>query len=392
MPPSKSAKRRFSLWSKLALSAGGVIVALLISELIVRIAAPAWCDQWKMWRRDPIYVRGLRANVRDAAVHGLTGEFAFRFSTNAQGLRCDHDLVSPKPPGRVRCLVVGDSVTFGYGVDQGETFSDHAQRALDPPGDRIEVINAGFASGYTFDTEFLFTREVAGSWQPDVVVVGVCLSNDLSDLSTTRWNVADGKLVSAEKQNDWVPLWVKKSALVNLLVKGVAPRVVSWFKGGSGAGSTAAEPVARTESRPGAAPGLPSHPEPSGERAAPPSLPPAASSGSPQEKIAWVMKAWAHEAGLRGYRLVLMLIPDAAEVHAAAGEGALENIGEIRAVFLEEARKAAVAVVDPSEVLRDHRRRTGEDPYFKLDGHPNKTGHRVLGSWLAEILRPWMQR
>jgi len=406
MSQTKSARRRFSLRSRLALSAGSAIAALLICEVIVRVAAPAWCDQWKMWRRDPVYVRGLRPNVKDAVVHGLSGEFAFRFSTNAQGLRRDGDLVCPKPPGRARCLVVGDSMTFGYGVDQGETFSDHVQRSLDPLGERVEVVNAGFASGYTFDTEFLFTREVAEKWQPDVVVVGVCLANDLSDLSTTRWNIADGKLVSAEKRNDWVPLWVKKSALVNLLVKGVAPRVIGGLEGGGDAASPApqasvSQSAARTESPPSVAPALtslpslpdPAHlPESAGEPAAPPSLDPASSDWSPQQKIAWVMKAWAREAALRGYRLVLLLIPDASEVHGAAGEAPPENVAGIRAAFLDEARNAAVAVIDPAEALRDHRRRTGEELYFKRDGHLNQTGHQVLGVWLAEQLRSWVGR
>jgi hypothetical protein len=181
-----------------------------------------------------------------------------------------------------------------------------------------------------------------------VVVVGICRANDLTDLLTTWWNIAEGKFVSARKHDDWVPLWVKKSGLVNLVVKGVAPRVISWYKSDSGAGSSALESTARTALRPNLAGNLPA---PSTDHAAPLSLDPAAAAGSPQEKIAWVMKAWAHQAALRGYRLVLMPIPDASEVHGAASEGLLESIAAIRSVFLEAARNAAVAVIDPVEVL-----------------------------------------
>jgi hypothetical protein len=104
------------------------------------------------------------------------------------------------------------------------------------------------------------------------------------------------------------------------------------------------------------------------------------------------MKAWAHEAASRGYRLVLLPIPDAAEVHGAASEGQPAGFAGVRSAFLEAAGNAAVAVVDPLEALRDHKLRTGEDLYFKMDGHPNPAGHRVLGSWLAETLRAWVER
>src|ERR671931_300174 len=42
-------------------------------------------------------------------------------SINSVGLRDDHEVTIPKPPGLVRVLGVGDSVTFGYGVRLEET-------------------------------------------------------------------------------------------------------------------------------------------------------------------------------------------------------------------------------------------------------------------------------
>ena len=74
----------------------GAMVTLLLAELVVRTLLPQWSDQWKMWRIDPVYARGLKPSVEAAVVHGHSKEFAFAFSTNAQGLRMDTDL----DPGR----------------------------------------------------------------------------------------------------------------------------------------------------------------------------------------------------------------------------------------------------------------------------------------------------
>ena len=46
-----------------------------------------------------------------------------------------------------RILVLGDSFTFGYGVENDETYSVQLQNLLNERLDRtVEVVNAGFAS------------------------------------------------------------------------------------------------------------------------------------------------------------------------------------------------------------------------------------------------------
>ena len=166
-----------------------VTFAIVAAEVALRIFQPWWSDGWKMWRIDPVHARGLRANVRDALVHGHTREFAFRFSTNAQGLRMDAE-VAPEPrPGHERILFVGDSFAFGYGVDQGRNFVDWLGARARDQDLPFDFVNAGYASGYTLDTEYLFTRENLDRLGPDHVVVVVCIANDLDDLASTRWRV-----------------------------------------------------------------------------------------------------------------------------------------------------------------------------------------------------------
>lgn len=370
-------------WKNILFGAVGLAIAsfsgLFVVEIIIRIIEPQWSDQWKMWRLDPVYARGLNRNITNEVVHGHSGEFNFRFSTNSQGLRMNYNLVNPKPPNRKRIIVVGDSFTFGYGVEQFETFERHLQQMLNSEGERVEVVNAGFASGFTLDTEYLFTREVGKNWQPDIVIVGVSLSNDLGDLGATLWNISDGRLVGLKKSNDWVPLWVKKSGLVNLLVKGMIPKIKAFRHAKSvsdkmrspcefplpiSAGHLSEEKINRD----------------------PPALDTEAEGWSAEQKAEWIMQAWSHDAAKYGYQLIMLFIPDAEEVQWDTTEQRLSSRTSIRSVFASVATKARIIILDPVADMRRYWCQTGNPLYFKIDGHWSAGGHRFIGEWLAERL------
>lgn len=77
---------------------------------------------------------------------GWGGEFMGQPVTiSSRGLRGE-ELRVPKPPGRRRVLCFGDSITFGYGVGDAETYPARLQAALADRG--VEVGNAG-VTGYT---------------------------------------------------------------------------------------------------------------------------------------------------------------------------------------------------------------------------------------------------
>ena len=77
---------------------------------------------------------------------GWRGEFQGRPVTiNALGLR-GPDVVLPKPPGRRRVACFGDSITFGYGVGDTESYPYLVGQRLAAAGG--EAVNAG-VTGYT---------------------------------------------------------------------------------------------------------------------------------------------------------------------------------------------------------------------------------------------------
>ena len=74
-------------------------------------------------------------------IPGFRGEFLDETVTiNSVGLR-GAEVTVPKPKTKRRILCFGDSITFGYGVSDDETYAFHLGQALNSA--RIEVVNAG---------------------------------------------------------------------------------------------------------------------------------------------------------------------------------------------------------------------------------------------------------
>ena len=112
------------------------------------------------------------ATKRGFAQRWNTGQFDVTVRTNSIGLREDFEL----PAGaRLDVGFLGDSFTFGHGVNAGERFSDVVRAQL---GGAI-VASLAYADGFTTPHYYLFLKE-RPALIPRVAVVGVFLGNDLS--------------------------------------------------------------------------------------------------------------------------------------------------------------------------------------------------------------------
>ena len=90
---------------------------------------------------------------------------------NGHGFRGDEVPVE-KRAGMFRILVLGDSVAFGQGVREEDTFSKQLEGLLneDPSGPTVEVLNAG-VRGYNTFQELLLLKEGGLAFDPDLVLV-----------------------------------------------------------------------------------------------------------------------------------------------------------------------------------------------------------------------------
>jgi lysophospholipase L1-like esterase len=80
-----------------------------------------------------------------------------------------------KKRGTRRILFIGDSVTFGTGVEASRRFSDFIARAMK---ENTEVINAG-VPGWGNDQELIYFERAVGTINPDVVILTLTIANDV---------------------------------------------------------------------------------------------------------------------------------------------------------------------------------------------------------------------
>jgi lysophospholipase L1-like esterase len=125
-------------------------------------------------RLDRPWLFGMRPGAESHRQGGV------HYTVNADGFR-DRSYARPKPPGTFRVVVLGCSITFGYGVEAEDTFPKVMEERLNAlaPTPRTEVLNLG-VSGYNPYTEAALFSDVGVSYQPDLVLVQFCI-NDLND-------------------------------------------------------------------------------------------------------------------------------------------------------------------------------------------------------------------
>lgn len=116
----------------------------------------------------------------------LYPQVPYRITATPQGTRGLHAFRPEKPEGTLRVLCLGDSFTFGFGVDDEHTYPEFLQKELEVryPGRKIEVINAGLPLFGSLDAMDYFLQKGA-ALKPDVVIVQF-FPNDLQDLCRDR--------------------------------------------------------------------------------------------------------------------------------------------------------------------------------------------------------------
>jgi hypothetical protein len=129
-------------------------------------------------RPDRGWLYGLRPGAEGRIPE--TGDALYRI--NSDGFRGPAH-ARPKPAGRLRVLVMGDSVAFGYGVAEADAFPRILERELAArvPELDVEVVNLG-VGGYNAWNEEELLKDVGVGYQPDLVLVQFCI-NDLNDPS-----------------------------------------------------------------------------------------------------------------------------------------------------------------------------------------------------------------
>ena len=104
-------------------------------------------------------------------------EYEVEYAINAAGFRDTTTRTREKPLGVTRILLLGDSFTFGLGVNYEQTWPVIAERELKRQGMAIDLIKAG-REGADTRSELILLRRLARTYHIDAVILGF-LINDL---------------------------------------------------------------------------------------------------------------------------------------------------------------------------------------------------------------------
>lgn len=180
-----SARRQWALGVAATLFV--VVVTVGLGELMIRIVQP----QRSLYPRTQYSKEyGFLPYPDTAMVNEVPGRWRFTYHTNAQGHRGPALPISNRYERPV-VVVLGDSYTFGVGVDDGQ---EYAQALRERLAGRYDVVNLG-VEGWGLTQEIRRFYELGQLYLPSVVVLQFC-SNDPSDnLLNPVTAVQDGRFL-----------------------------------------------------------------------------------------------------------------------------------------------------------------------------------------------------
>ena len=174
----------------LRLSAGRIVINTAIvcaslglaagaTEIFIRLFSPVRyhplvpsAERGLFWQYDEhlgwLHRPGASGRFRKAGV------FDTQVTINSRGFR-GREHLDEAPPGVRRIVVLGDSIVWGYGVEDDEVFTSVLER--EDAG--LEWINLG-VSGYGTDQESLLLEREGMRYKPDIVLAEVC-ENDFDE-------------------------------------------------------------------------------------------------------------------------------------------------------------------------------------------------------------------
>jgi hypothetical protein len=119
-----------------------------------------------------------------------TSEYVMSMKHNSLGFR-DSEHLKKRSEAITRVVIIGDSFTYGWGVDQDQTYPALLQPLLDGAGDRqYEILNMGIPDTGTVEARQI--AQVAMTFDPQIIVLAMLLED--------RWAVNGNDLVDNARQ------------------------------------------------------------------------------------------------------------------------------------------------------------------------------------------------
>jgi lysophospholipase L1-like esterase len=196
---------------KIGLVIFGIIFVLLGTEIFLRIFYPqrtyteAKLFSFKCFEEGKYSWVQLAANKTCDLAYPETPSQKTKVKTNSLRLR-NSEVSVPSQDGAKRILFIGDSFTMGWGVNEADAYPRVIQNLLNQnnSNNKVETINAGFTaaepSGY-----YQYLKHYAFDLNPDIVIIGFYLGNDITGESDIRWvKTKDGLPEKTQSESSYV--------------------------------------------------------------------------------------------------------------------------------------------------------------------------------------------
>ncbi len=353
---------------RLALLAASLVLALGLAELALRAFPGVLPEQTRL----RLHWAGLGTDPRTSVAHPTIGTLArpglaetlersdlsFRYTIDPNGFR------NPWPwPAKADVVVTGDSLAFGYGVDDGQGWADLVRRRTG-----LALVNLGI-TGAAPQMGLAAWEAFGAPLAPALLVFGLFPGNDVYDARMfERWQAsgAGGNFGVWRATGGRGPStagslygWVYRTFVYHAL-RGLArhERQASRTLALAGGGSVQLVPDV-----------LASAVVPSGSE--------------DFQRVVNAALAAARSARERGAHALVLFFPTKEEVYLPlAGEPAPDAIGPFRAALEGQ----GVETLDPTPALRALAAE-GRQVYFTIDGHPNAAGYEAIAGVVEAHLR-----
>lgn len=177
---SDSQANRKLFLKKIIAASCSFLFTLVMLEIVVRVRDSVKAsEEEKVWNGEKGFLNVRSKNPRlvyEYNPNAKTDLFGTEVAINEHGYR-DRSYSETKPDHVIRIAIVGDSIAFGFRVNENEIYSKVLEKDLNRsfPG-RFEVLNMGVAGYNTLqEIELLKTRGLR--FDPDIIVLNYSLND-----------------------------------------------------------------------------------------------------------------------------------------------------------------------------------------------------------------------
>jgi len=359
-------RRRYFLLAGVTVSVS-VLLSIIVMEVVLRWSASSADSGGRLddglFGYDAHLGWAVSRDWRGGHVHG---DYNVKYATNGFGHR-GAPVATAKQPGEKRYAYLGDSFTFGMGVNDEETFTEIlASRGT------ARHLNFG-VPGYSTDQEVLYAEDKVKRFEPDVVVLVVYLGNDLIDnlapyplqvdFAKPYFELENGSLAL---RNTPVPRRSKPAALRSRSFSSVVLQGVETRQSLLGR-SEILRRLGYRDSVDDISGLLAENVKPS------------------IELFDALLQRLEEGVQSMNAKLVIALLPGRSFVHDQRGYSA-QYQDYIRRLIIARLENTDIGVLDLGSELRRQFDKGETDLYFPNDGHLTPNGHRIMADFLGQKL------